>query len=187
MVNILIGCTGSVATIKLPILLQNILDNKEIQNCNIRVIVTERAQHFYNKEDIPSNIPIYTDADEWSAWHKRGDPVLHIELGKWSDLFLIAPLDANTLAKVSTGLCDNLLTCTVRAWDLNKPLLFCPAMNTRMFDHPLTHQQISTLQSWGYRMIPVVSKTLMCGETGSGGMAEVPTIVEEIQNIIIKM
>lgn len=56
-----------------------------------------------------------------------------------------------------------------------------------MFDHPLTHQQISTLQSWGYRMIPVVSKTLMCGETGSGGMAEVPTIVEEIQNIIIKM
>lgn len=50
---------------------------------------------------IPSDVPILTDADEWNAWKQRGDPVLHIDLTKWADLFVIAPLDANTLAKIA--------------------------------------------------------------------------------------
>lgn len=52
---------------------------------------------------------LLTDADEWGKWHKKGDPVLHIDLRKWADICLIAPLSANTLAKISNGLCDNLL------------------------------------------------------------------------------
>lgn len=81
------------------------------------------------------------------------------------------------------GICDNLLTSTIRAWDLSKPLLFCPAMNTRMWEHPLTAKQISVLKEWGYIEIPPISKTLMCGDTGIGAMAEVDTIVNKIKSI----
>lgn len=79
------------------------------------------------------------------------------------------------------GLCDNLLTCTTRAWDITRPLLFCPAMNTRMWEHPITAQQVATLKSWGHIEIPPISKKLMCGDTGVGAMAEVETIVEKIK------
>lgn len=109
---------------------------------------------------------------------------MHIELAEWADIFLIAPLDANTLAKIANGICDNLLSCTARAWDINKPLILCPAMNTKMYEHPLTSQQISLLKSWGYKEIPVISKTLMCGDTGPGAMAEVGTIVDYLMGIV---
>ncbi|KAL3160492.1 hypothetical protein ABBQ32_010803 [Trebouxia sp. C0010 RCD-2024] len=63
------------------------------------------------------------DEEEWHQWQKKGDPVLHIELRKWADLLLVAPLSANTLAKMAQGLCDNCLTSVVRAWDFSKPLM----------------------------------------------------------------
>lgn len=63
---------------------------------------------------------VLTDDHEWSSWSQRGDPVLHIELRKWADICLIAPLSANTLAKIANGLADNLLTSTLRAWDFSK-------------------------------------------------------------------
>ncbi|KAF5288049.1 hypothetical protein FQR65_LT12099 [Abscondita terminalis] len=178
-----LGCTGSVATIKLSTLVKGLfeLQPDTFKNVEINVITTENAKHFFKSEDLVG-ARLHEDCDEWSAWQERGDPVLHIELGKWADVFLIAPLDANTLAKIANGLCDNLLTCTVRAWDVKKPLLFCPAMNTRMYNHPLTAIQISVLQSWGYQLVPVVNKTLMCGDIGDGGMAEVSTIIECIRN-----
>lgn len=84
---------------------------------------------------------------------------------------------SNASKIIFQGICDNLLTCVVRAWDVKKPLLFCPAMNTYMWEHPATSTQISTLKSWGYQEIPCISKTLVCGDTGLGAMAEVSTIV----------
>lgn len=72
------------------------------------------------------------------------------------------------------------MTCVVRAWDLKKPLLFCPAMNTRMYEHPITAQQLRLLNSWGYHEVPSVSKKLFCGDIGIGAMAEVDTIVTHI-------
>lgn len=65
------------------------------------MVCTKYSQHFFDISDLPEKIQIYTDANEWSSWSKRGDPVLHIELGKWADIFVIAPLDANTLAKIA--------------------------------------------------------------------------------------
>lgn len=151
---------------------------------------------------MPAGIQVYRDQDEWHAWQKRGDAVLHIDLAKWADVMLIAPLDANSLAKISQvkrfvstppsiqrvyidcffvaylqGICDNLLLCTVRAWDVARPMLFCPAMNTRMWEHPITAPQIEILKSWGYQEISCISKTLMCGDTGLGGMALPDNIV----------
>lgn len=71
---------------------------------------------------------------------------------KWADLLLIAPLDANTLAKFSNGICDNLLTCILRCWDPKKQILLAPAMNTLMWDHPVTSTQLNIIKSWGFNI-----------------------------------
>ncbi|KAI8437116.1 hypothetical protein MSG28_010466 [Choristoneura fumiferana] len=184
--KVLVAATGSVAALKIPILIKKILetnDNNERYKFEIRIIVTEHAKHFFIASELPSSVPLYDDNSEWQGWKQRGDPVIHIELGKWADMMVIAPLDANSLAKMAQGICDNLLTCTTRAWDSAKPLLFCPAMNTRMWEHPITSKQIKVLTEWGHKEIPPISKTLMCGDTGIGAMAEVDTIVEQIKLI----
>jgi len=92
--------------------------------------------------------------DEWKEWQKLGDPVLHIDLRDWADLLLVAPLSAHTLAKISNGLCDDTLSCVIRAWDYGhgsrpgKTLLLAPAMNTAMWGHPLTQSQLQTVQGF---------------------------------------
>ncbi|XP_033023345.1 phosphopantothenoylcysteine decarboxylase [Lacerta agilis] len=177
--HILVGVTGSVAALKLPILVSELL---KIPGVEVRVVTTENAKHFYNPQEIP--VTLYSDSDEWQLWKKREDPVLHIDLRRWADLLLVAPLDANTLAKMANGLCDNLLTCVIRAWDLSKPLLFCPAMNTAMWEHPITAQQVEQLKSFGYVEIPCIVKKLVCGDEGRGAMAEVPTIVAKVKAIL---
>jgi phosphopantothenoylcysteine decarboxylase len=120
-------------------------------------------------------------------WNNRGDPVLHIELRKWAHFLLIAPLSANTLAKISSGLCDNLLTLVCRAWPMQKmpnegrlkqPIVVCPSMNTMMWDHPITENQLTVLKSWGYEILGPVSKKMMCGDVGNGAMSEVKDIVK---------
>lgn len=120
------------------------------------MITTPNAINFFNPSELDADV--FDDRDEWSMWQNRGDPVLHIgnsvfqiqsnviELRKWADALLIAPLDANTLAKIANGLCDNLLTSVVRAWDFDKPLYFAPAMNTAMWENPLTYQHMKTLK-----------------------------------------
>ncbi|XP_043380154.1 phosphopantothenoylcysteine decarboxylase isoform X1 [Chelonia mydas] len=199
--NVLVGVTGSVAALKLPILVSELL---EIPGLKVRVVTTERAKHFYNPQEIP--VTLYSDTDEWQGrlashscrslakcklerrrlllWKGRTDPILHIDLRRWADLMLVAPLDANTLAKIANGICDNLLTCVIRAWDMTKPLLFCPAMNTAMWEHPITAQQVEQLKDFGYMEIPCVVKRLVCGDEGRGAMAEVWTIVEKVKVIL---
>ena len=172
--KVLVGCTGSVATIKIPEIVEQLMS----RGFEVQVVATECAKHFL--KDISMVAKIWSDENEWSMWNGRGDPVLHIELRKWADLLVISPLDAHTLAKMAQGLCDNLLTCIVRAWDLDKPLLFCPAMNTHMWNHPLTQEHITKIKSFGYVEIPCISKTLMCGDTGPGAMADVLTIVDAV-------
>ncbi|XP_025066344.1 phosphopantothenoylcysteine decarboxylase isoform X4 [Alligator sinensis] len=142
--HVLVGVTGSVAALKLPLLVSGLLE-------------------------VPG------------LWKDRSDPVLHIDLRRWADLMLVAPLDANTLAKIANGICDNLLTCVIRAWDMTKPFLFCPAMNTAMWEHPITAEQIERLKGFGYTEIPCVVKRLVCGDEGRGAMAEVWTIVEKVK------
>ncbi|XP_029008356.1 phosphopantothenoylcysteine decarboxylase isoform X2 [Betta splendens] len=157
--RVLVGVTGSVAALKLPLLVEQL---RLLPGVDVRVVTTEHAKHFYNPEEV--SVELYDDKDEWEMWKQRSDPVLHIELRRWADLFVIAPLDANTLGKMANGICDNLLTCVVRAWDITRPLLFCPAMNTAMWHHPITAQQISRLKEFGYTEIPCIAKKLVCGD-----------------------
>ncbi|XP_078541243.1 phosphopantothenoylcysteine decarboxylase isoform X2 [Lissotriton helveticus] len=157
--HVLLGVTGSVASLKLPLVISGLL---EIPGVEVRAVTTEHAKHFYSSEEIL--VPLYSDTDEWQMWKERSDPVLHIELRRWADVMVICPLDANTLAKMANGICDNLLTCVVRAWDMKKPLLFCPAMNTAMWEHPITMQQVERLTGFGYSEIPCIIKKLACGD-----------------------
>lgn len=172
--RILLAASGSVASIKFCILAKSLSDWAEV-----KAICTKPALHFVDRLALPPGVPLYTDEEEWATWKKIGDPVLHIELRKWADVLVIAPLSANTLAKIAGGLCDNLLTCVVRAWNFSKPLLVAPAMNTLMWENPFTSRQVATLEELGVRIIPPVSKKLACGDVGSGAMAE-PESVEVV-------
>mmetsp|Transcript_24744 Transcript_24744/g.36293 ORF Transcript_24744/g.36293 Transcript_24744/m.36293 type:complete len:276 (+) Transcript_24744:72-899(+) len=141
-------------------------------------------------------IIVHTANDEWKGWDRLGDPVLHIDLRNWADIILIAPLSAHTLAKLAVGMCDDTLSCCVRAWDFGhgvrpgKPLILCPAMNTAMWVHPITRSQLNLICDFsnngamtrgGKSQVHVVEpqeKTLACGEVGTGALAEVSKIIQ---------
>jgi len=204
MARILLGVTGSVAALKTPELVAALTKSGH----EVKVVATQPALYFFDRQQLPKGV-LHTDEDEWphrqSAYHwQRTDPVLHIELRRWAELFLIAPLDANTLAKLAVGLSDNCLTCVWRAWDLARPVMLAPAMNTLMWEHPQTIRHLQSLaQVFGLeprndldadhmakwineqkhrslRMIGPIEKALACGDVGQGAMAEVGTIVDTV-------
>lgn len=145
----------------------------------------------------------YTDAlEEWQKWNRLGDSVLHIDLRDWADALMIAPLSAHSLSKLAQGMCDDTLSCVVRAWDFGhgtrpgKPLLLAPAMNTAMWQHPSTRPQLSTIESFwnannplhtdtkqkhGVCIVPPQVKTLACGEVGNGAMASVEDMIRSVE------
>ncbi|KAG2470456.1 COAC decarboxylase, partial [Polypterus senegalus] len=112
--HVLLGVTGSVAALKVPELVGRLL---ELPGVEVKVVTTDHAKHFFSPDALP--VVVLSDSDEWEVrsfagpcmlmWRQRSDPVLHIELRRWADLLLIAPLDANTLGKLASGICDNLL------------------------------------------------------------------------------
>jgi phosphopantothenoylcysteine decarboxylase len=101
-------------------------------------------------------------------------------LRKWADCLIVAPLSANTMAKVVNGLCDNLLTNIIRAWDYGKPIIVAPAMNTLMYENPITNKQINKMKKMGIKIIDPIEKMLMCGERGNGAMEEPCKVAEFI-------
>lgn len=137
--------SGSVATIKAKEIIEELLKI----GLNVVFVSTESSKHFLNIPEYSiggiinnKEHPVFMqfdDKDEWAAWNKREDYVLHIELRKIASILLIAPLSANTMGKIANGLCDNLLTCIARCWDIkHHPFIVAPAMNTMMYEHPIT-------------------------------------------------
>ncbi|KAK6217356.1 flavoprotein [Colletotrichum tabaci] len=192
--HLLIACSGSVATIKL----QNIILALARHEISIRVILTASASEFLNGSTpeqpslaavraLPNVEALHLDADEWVQPWRRGASILHIELRRWADLMLIAPLSANTLAKIVNGFSDNLLTSVVRAWDpeglidgQKKKILVATAMNSAMHVHPITAKQVRVLEEewlW-FEVLKPVEKTLACGDTGNGAMMPWEDIVK---------
>eukprot|EP00270_Netrium_digitus_P005460 TRINITY_DN17230_c0_g1_i1.p1 TRINITY_DN17230_c0_g1~~TRINITY_DN17230_c0_g1_i1.p1 ORF type:complete len:277 (-),score=51.95 TRINITY_DN17230_c0_g1_i1:44-874(-) len=170
--HILLASSGSVAAIKFPIIARSFSDWADV-----RAICTQSALRFVDCKAMPMDVPLHLDDEEWLTWTKLGDGVLHIELRRWADILVIAPLSANTLAKIASGLCDNLLTCVVRVWDFRKPLLIAPAMNTFMWDSPFTARHLSVVEDLGVTTIMPIVKKLACGDVGGGAMAE-PSDIE---------
>ncbi|KAL9933738.1 hypothetical protein V8E36_007396 [Tilletia maclaganii] len=121
---------------------------------------------------------LWDNRDEWDDWKQVGDPVLHIELRRWADVVLLAPCDANTLAKLAGGICDNLLTSLFRALSPSIPTLIFPAMNTLMYEHPLTAQHLKVLRdTLHYEVYGPIPKRLACGDVGQGAMFEWSEVV----------
>lgn len=211
MAKVLLGATGSVAAIRVPSLYA---DLKEAGH-QVKIIATASSLYFFDPEAIEplpeggrNREVVILDEDEWPGEsYQRGQPVLHIELRKWADAMVIAPLDANTLAKMACGLSDNCLTCTWRAWDREKPIILAPAMNTLMWDHPFTIQHLQRLAeleiqekipdhlspeectAWinsHCRLLRIVQpqvKTLACGDVGAGGIAENNAILAVLKDL----
>ena len=108
--RVLLGLSGSVASVKAEPLVALLADWAEV-----RVVATSRSLHFFDLSALRAKVAVYVDEDEWrggrvgAVGYSRGDPVLHIDLRKWADLLVIAPLSANTLAEIAHGLCPNLL------------------------------------------------------------------------------
>lgn len=175
--NILLGITGSVAAIKADKLIEAFKPFGDV-----KVLVTKSGQYFLNQlEVIPvDRNRVFFDDKEWPEKYDLGDNILHIELRRWASVLVIAPLSANTLAKISLGMCDNLLTSVVRAWDWSKPMFLCPAMNTMMWENPPTSTQIDTMQQRGAYIINPVEKRLACNDVGIGAMAPVDLIARTV-------
>ena len=178
-IHILIGATGSVATIKVPAIIDKLFKTYGAEKVSIQLVVTKPAEHFLKGLKISTDVKIWRDEDEWSGFKRMGDPVLHTELRRWADVCLIAPLSANTLAKLANGICDNLLTSLLRSWTPSTPILAAPAMNTFMYTHPVTKKHLTMLQEdWPYvTVLKPVEKVLVCGDIGMGGMRDWHDIV----------
>ena len=144
----------------------------------------------------PKRVQIFYDEDEWNEYRSVGDSVLHVELAKRNYVFLVAPLCANTLANMALGLCPNLICSVLRAWHydqesgihgafvegtLDRPVLVAPSMNTYMWHQRITQQHLETLRQRGVAVVEPICKTLACGDTGIGAMAEVETIAARVQ------
>jgi phosphopantothenoylcysteine decarboxylase len=187
MANVLLGVTGSVAAIYTPQLYADLCQAGH----RVKIVATQSSLYFFDAAAIEPTAEgqrnkdvVILDEDEWPGQrYERGDPVLHIELRRWAELLLIAPLDANTLAKLALGLTDNCLTCVYRAWDRARPVIVAPAMNTLMWGHPATArhlEQITADLRGALRVVPPISKKLACDDVGLGAMADREEIIAAI-------
>jgi len=172
--HVLLLTTGSVASVKAPLIVKELLNYSHTQ---VQVVSTKPSLHFFDPSQLEADnsahgVKVWRDEDEWATWDRMGDPVLHIELRRWADVVLLAPCSANTLAKLAAGLCDNLLTSLLRALTPETPKHLFPAMNTHMYLHPHTASHLSTAEQLGWEVGSPASKALACGDVGMGAMMD---------------
>jgi phosphopantothenoylcysteine decarboxylase / phosphopantothenate---cysteine ligase len=177
-VLVLVG--GGIAAYKVCQLVSSLVQDGMV----VRVALTESAAQFVSPLSFAtlSRSPSYTDRDFWQPCH--GKP-LHIELGEWAELIVMAPLTANTLAKMAQGLADNLVTNTILASTC--PVLLAPAMNTDMW------QQKSVQRNWQllleddrYHAAPPESGLLACDRVGAGRMAEPMALLSQVRSLLLR-
>jgi len=173
--KILLGITGSIAAFKAVFLLRLLMK----EGAQVKVILTPFAEEFVTKGTLAalSGNPVLSEFfKEDGTWNS------HVEMGNWADVFVLAPVTATTMAKMSMGLPDNLLIATYLA--AKCPVVFAPAMDLDMYNHPATQKNIQTLQSYGNILIDPVSGELASGLYGKGRMEEPEVILEKICEVL---
>ena len=176
--RILIGITGGIAAYKVC----EIISTLAKEGALVRAILTEGARKFITPLTVATlcRHRAYTDEDFWQATHSRP---LHIDLGEWAELLTIAPVTANTLAKLAHGMADNLLTNTVLASTC--PILLAPAMNTDMWQQPVVQQNWQqVMQAGRYHQVGPGTGILACDRRGDGRMAEPSEILSTLESLL---
>lgn len=176
--KIILGITGSIAAYKAAVLIRLLVK----EGAEVKVVVTPYAKEFItpvtlatlSKNTVLSDFFSFDDG----SWNS------HVELGLWADLMLIAPVTANTIAKMANGICDNLLLTTYLS--VRCPVMIAPAMDYDMFRHPATLKNIETLKSFGNKIIEPSSGELASGLEGKGRMEEPENIVDRVVEFLEK-
>lgn len=174
--HVVLGITGGIAAYKACEVLRLLQKN----SCEVRVVMTENACQFISPltfETLSGYRVAHDTFHRESAWE-----VEHIALAKWADLFLVAPATANIIAKMASGIADDMLSTTLLA--ARSPVLVAPAMNTAMLMHPATQKNIQTLQDRGVHFVEAVSGYLACGDEGAGKLASPEQIAEEALRLL---
>jgi phosphopantothenoylcysteine decarboxylase / phosphopantothenate---cysteine ligase len=175
--KILLGVTGSIAAYKAPLIVRLLVK----EGAEVKVIMTPAAKDFVTPLTLStvSRNPVISDLFNEATWSN------HVMLGRWADLMLIAPLSANTLAKMANGFCDNMLLATYLS--ATCPVLLAPAMDEDMWKHSTTKGNLKKLQEASNTIIPVDMGELASGLIGEGRMAEPENILQFIsENFFLK-
>ena len=176
--NILLGVTGGIAAYKIATLASML----KKQKANVKVIMTENAAKFITPmtfETLTAN-KVYIDTFDRNFEFK----VDHIELGKWADVFLIAPASADVTGKLANGIADDMLTTTALA--MRCPIVISPAMNTTMYENKIVRHNMMKLRTYGMEVILPDSGHLACGDSGAGKMPQPEMLLEYIKKAVYK-
>ena len=174
--TILLGITGSIAAYKAC----DIISLLKKEGFDVKVLLTKEAKEFVTALTIQtlSQNKIIADMfelpDEWSP--------AHMSLAQEADLVMVAPATANIIAKIASGVCDDMLTCTIFATEA--PVMIAPAMNENMYRHPITQANIEKLKKIGYVFIGPIKGHLACGCEGIGHIADINDIVKEAKRLL---
>jgi phosphopantothenoylcysteine decarboxylase/phosphopantothenate--cysteine ligase len=175
--KILLGVTGSIAAYKAPLIVRLLVK----EGAEVKVIMTPAAKDFVTSLTLStlSKNPVISELFNEATWSN------HVMLGRWADLMLIAPLSANTLAKMANGFCDNMLLATYLS--ATSPVLVAPAMDEDMWKHSTTKANLKKLEEAGNTIMPVDNGELASGLVGEGRMVEPENILQFIsQNFFLK-
>ncbi|MDH4058248.1 MAG: bifunctional phosphopantothenoylcysteine decarboxylase/phosphopantothenate--cysteine ligase CoaBC, partial [Cyclobacteriaceae bacterium] len=168
--KILLGVTGSIAAYKTAVLIRLLIKSR----AEVKVIMTDSAKEFITPLTLStlSKNPVLSDfvKDDSGQWNN------HVELGLWADVFMIAPASANTIAKMATGVCDNLLLAVYLS--ARCPVILAPAMDLDMLQHPSTKFNLEKLRAFGNHLIDPAHGDLASGLVGKGRMAEPEELYE---------
>ncbi len=176
--NLLLGVTGGIAAYKACELTSRAIRSGH----SVRVLMTANAARFVGPltfEGLCGVAPL-VHQDHLAS----GQAMAHIEWAKWADVACAAPVTANLLGKLATGLADDALTTVFMALRRGTPVVLAPAMNTEMWAHPVVVRNLRWIEELGrYTIVPPVSKRLACGDTGAGALASPEDILAECERL----
>ena len=176
--KIIVGLSGGIAAYKTLTLVRLLVK----AGAQVRCVCTPSALQFVTPLSLStlSGYPLYSD-----MFSPRNESATeHISYADWGDLLVVAPATANTLGKFANGIADNALTTLFNAF--NKKVLLAPAMNTQMYRHPATQENLQKLRAWGAEIMPAATGALACGTEGEGRMPEAEAIFERINELFQK-
>jgi len=177
MKNILLGITGSIAAYKAADI-ANILTKS---GYSVHVIMTAAATKFISPLTLQTLTKNKVETDMFEEFNYS--EVNHIALAKKADLCLISPATANIIGKLASGIADDMLSTVVMAI-AGKPIVIAPAMNTAMYENPITQRNIQTLKGFGYHFIEPKEAMLACGDLGKGALADIDSIMNTVKTLV---